>query len=178
LDKELNELKLRNQQAVSAEEAEAIRRRDAVIQDYMDQNLLKAFADNPPDSPNPTKQSIINPSNIGGLKNPIGESPASPDSFPTTGLPIYTLPTDPKTGFKADLIESNFIPSKPGANNLATIQSGFEQHVPNYYENSEALNYGYGPNPASYIPPEKSYLGPNPRLSKDDFVKLLRRVGA
>ena len=187
-DKELAELKKRNEQALSPEEAEDIRRRDARNQDYYDEMLLKVLTDDTPIIPcpnpktpnaiDPKIQSIINPSQLGGVKNPFGQNPAQLPGSPDAGQPVFTLPIGPNAGFKTDLIESNFIPGVPGNNNPATFRSGFEQQVPNYYENSEAQNYGFGPNPASYIPPEKSYLGPNPRLSKDDFVKLLRRVGA
>lgn len=178
-EKELEDLKGIKQPALSPEDAEDIQRRVARNQEYFDQTLLKALTEVSPVVPNPTKQSIINPSQIGGLKNSFGENPDRLGAIPLTGLPPGQFPMGGNQGFKTDLIESNFIPSKNPADNFGGgLISDYQQRVPNYYENSEGQNYGYGKNPASYVHPEKSYLAPNPKLNIDEFLKLLRRVGA
>lgn len=178
-EKDLEDLKVIKQPELSPEEAEDIQRRVARNQDFFDQTLLKALTENSPTVPNPTKQSIINPSEIGGLKNVFGENPDRLGPLPQTGLPPGLSPMGGTQGFKTDLVESNFIPSKNPADNFGGgLISDYQQRVPNYYENSEGQNYGYGKNPHSYIHPEKSYLAPNPKLNIDEFLKLLRRVGA
>jgi hypothetical protein len=176
LELQLEDLKKAPLDMLAPQDAEDMLRRIARGQDFYDDLLLKALGDDKPSFSNPTRQSMINPLNTGGIKNPIEVEAAPQDCPQHTGLQRDPLPIDLTGGFKPNLIVSNFMPGR-GGGDFGGYNSGYEQNVPNYYEKSDGEHFGYGQSPTSYMPPVKSYLAPNPKLSKDSFVQLLRRVG-